>query len=118
MLVAIGGAFDVQAIDKLVFLRKVPPNLLVVSGDGVLQFARLIAADLATFTLKANNAWQLVTYAVTLTQKGQMLVDAWMTGDRRRLETVLSSPASSVADLIGGPQNVSSASGGQCGGQA
>ena len=107
MLVAISRAFDIEAIDKLLFLHKLPDNLLVVSGDGVLQFARLVAADLATFQLKANNAWQLVTYSVFLTQKGRMLVDAWMAGDRSTLTSALSSPVAPVADLLGQPQIVS-----------
>jgi hypothetical protein len=107
MLVAISRAFDIEAIDKLLFLHKLPDNSLVVSGDGVLQFARLVAADLATFQLKANNAWLLVTYSVLLTQKGRMLVDAWMAGDRNTLTSALSSPVAPVADLLGQPQIVS-----------
>jgi hypothetical protein len=89
MLVAIGRAFDVDAIDKLVFLHKLPTQPLAVSGDGVLSFARLIAADLAAFEELANNNWQIVSYSVTLTPKGRMLVDAWQSGDRMELEKVL-----------------------------
>ncbi len=47
MLIAIGRAFDTEAIDKLLFLHNTPENFLALSGDGVLQFARLVAADLA-----------------------------------------------------------------------
>src|ERR1700730_5232061 len=57
MLVAIGRAFDVDAIDKLMFLSILTEKSLVVSGDGVLQFSRLIAAGLADFKMKANNMW-------------------------------------------------------------
>src|SRR5262245_6619960 len=48
MLVALSQAFDLEAIDRLLFL-KLCPDYLVVSGDGLLLFARLIAAGLATF---------------------------------------------------------------------
>ena len=76
MLVAIGRAFDVEAIDRLFFLAMCPKDYLVMSGDGVLHFSRLIAAGLVSVELKANNAWQLVTYAINISPKGRMLVDA------------------------------------------
>jgi len=104
MLVAINRAFDVEAIDRLMFLHKVPAEYLVVSGDGVLQFARLIAADLASFTMKANNAWLLVTYTVNLTEKGKLLIDAWMRGDTNVLRDVLFPPAPQVRGMLGSPQ--------------
>lgn len=59
MLVAIGRAFDVEAIDSLFFLSMLPKDYLVLSGDGVLHFSRLIAAGLVAVEQKANNAWQL-----------------------------------------------------------
>lgn len=90
MLVSLSAAFDREAIDKLIFLYKLPNDKLVISGDGVLQFSRLIAADLASFEIKANNAWQLVTYMVMLTPKGKHLINAWMSGDSARLQTALS----------------------------
>ena len=93
MLVALSHAFDVESVDRLLFLNLCPNDSLVVSGDGLLQFARLIAADLANFQLKANNAWQLVTYAVNISPKGKQLIDAWKQGDRTRLTSVLGQPA-------------------------
>lgn len=92
MLVAIGRGFDVEAIDRLLFLSQINHDFLVLSGDGVLQFARLIGAGLATVTLKANNAWQLVTYTVNISDKGRQLVDAWKQGDRVRLRSALGAP--------------------------
>jgi hypothetical protein len=52
MLVALSHAFDVESVDRLLFLNLYPNNFLVVSGDGLLQFARLIAAGLANVQLK------------------------------------------------------------------
>ncbi|HSQ55500.1 MAG TPA: HNH endonuclease signature motif containing protein [Gemmata sp.] len=92
MLVAISRAFDLEAIDLLLFLRMCPTDYLVVSGDGLLHFARLIAAGLASVVQKANNNWNIVTYAVNISPKGKQLIDAWAKGDRVRLSEVLANP--------------------------
>ena len=92
MLVAIGRAFDVEAIDRLLFLNMCPKDYLVLSGDGVLHFSRLIAAGLVSVEQKANNAWQLVTYAVNISAKGQLLINAWQQGDRTAIATALGNP--------------------------
>ena len=93
MLVAIGRAFDVDAVDRLLFLAMCPKDYLVVSGDGVLHFSRLIAAGLVDVKLKANNAWQLVTYAINISDKGRLLINAWKQGDRSAITTALAPPA-------------------------
>ena len=94
MLVAISQAFDLDAIDRLLFLAMYDKDFLIVSGDGVLAFARLTAAGLTTVSMKANNMWELVTYAVNITEKGQLLIEAWRTGDRTRLIHALGAPVS------------------------
>ncbi len=95
MLVAITRAFDFEAIDRLLFLESCKKDFLVVSGDGLLHFARLIAAGLATAEQKSNNNWQLVTYAVNIQDKGRQLIDAWKQGDRTRLRQVMGGPVPS-----------------------
>ena len=92
MLVAISRAFDIDAIDKLLFLEPLEKDFVIVSGDGLLMFARLIAAGLATGELKANNNWQIVTYAVNISDKGRLIVEAWKAGDRARLQTAIGGP--------------------------
>jgi hypothetical protein len=92
MLTAITSAFDVESVDRLLFLESCTENFLVVSGDGLLHFSRLIAAGLAEGTQKANNNWQLVTYAVNISAKGRQLVDAWRSGDRTRLRAAIGAP--------------------------
>lgn len=92
MLVAISRAFDLEAVDRLLFLNMCPKDYLVVSGDGLLHFARLIAAGLASVEQKANNAWQIVTYAVNISGKGKLIIEAWQQGDRTRLSQVLGGP--------------------------
>jgi hypothetical protein len=89
MLVAIGRGFDVDAIDRLLFLSALPKDFLVVNGDGVLGFARLIAAGLAQVDLKANNNWLIVTYTVSISEKGRQIINAWKSGDRSRLSDAL-----------------------------
>lgn len=93
MLVAISRAFDVEAVDKLFFLAMHEKDFLIVSGDGALHFARLVAGGLASVTQKANNAWQIVTYAVNLSERGLQLVHAWKSGDRLQLALVLAEAA-------------------------
>lgn len=92
MLVAITRAFDLEAIDRLLFLESCNRDFLVVSGDGLLHFGRLIAAGLATVDQKSNNNWQIVTYAVNISEKGHQLVEAWKEGDRTRVQEVIGGP--------------------------
>jgi hypothetical protein len=80
MLIAIGRAFDVQTIDKLMFLDLIPKDELIVSGDGLLHFDRVIAANFATFEQIANNNNQLVNYSVNISAKGKMMINAWKNG--------------------------------------
>jgi hypothetical protein len=97
MLIALGQAFDAQAIDDLLFLFKLPKNQLLVSGDGVLKFSRLIAADLAAFELVMQNGPMLL-YRVGVTSKGAALVQAWQQGDREALKAAVAfDPTSSFS---------------------
>jgi HNH endonuclease len=89
MLIAISGAFDVETVDRLLFLESCDKDFLVVSGDGLLYFCRIIAAGLASVEQKSNNNWQIVTYVVNINEKGRQIIDAWKRGDRTRLRDVL-----------------------------
>lgn len=88
IIISLSQAFDVVTIDHLLFLRHPRVAELIVSGDGVLQFARIIASGLATFKLDMRNG-PLAAYAVQLTENGQKLVSAWVSGDRKSVETAL-----------------------------
>jgi hypothetical protein len=90
LLVALGQAFDTQAVDGLLFLAELKPGNLMVSGDGVLQFSRLIAAGLAHFGMRVKNG-PLVLYEVMLTDKGRLLIEAWKRGDREAVKAALAS---------------------------
>ena len=88
MLIALSQAFDSQAIDDLLFLFKLPNDSLLVSGDGVLKFSRLIAADLAAFQLAMQNG-PILLYRIGVTDKGLHLVRAWQQGDREALKNAI-----------------------------
>jgi hypothetical protein len=90
ILVSLNHAFDLEAVDNLLFLSKLRPKELAISGDGVLNFARLIAADLATFRLLIQNG-PLILYEVGLTPKGLMLINAWKQGNRSAIAAALES---------------------------
>jgi hypothetical protein len=89
MLIAIGRAFDVQTIDRLLFLDSLDHDFLIVSGDGLLHFDRVLAAGFANVAQKANNEFQLVSYSVNITEKGKMLIAAWKDGNVSRIENAL-----------------------------
>ena len=102
MLVALNHAFDEATIDGLLFLYGLQPVMrtarvedfvlprrgLLVSGDGVLRFSRLIGSGLATFELVLF-VGPTTSYKVELTPKGRMLVEAWMEGKRAALRRAL-----------------------------
>jgi len=98
MLVAISRAFDLEAIDSLLFLEPLQEDFLIVSGDGLLHFARLIAAGLANVEKEGDNNGLLVTYAVNISEKGKMLISAWRAGDRVKLKLAIGGPLPGVGD--------------------
>ena len=95
-LVALSRAFDLDAVDRLLFLNGCRKGFLVVSGDGLLHFGRLIAAGLASMDQKANNNGQIVTYAVNISHKGRQIIEAWKSGDRERLKQTLAGPVPGI----------------------
>jgi hypothetical protein len=92
ILVAISRAFDLESMDRLLFLESLSKDFLKISGDGVLTFGRLIAAGLAGVKLKANNNDLIVTYTVNISQKGKLLVDAWRSGDHAEITRAVAGP--------------------------
>jgi hypothetical protein len=47
---------------------------------------------MADVHLKANNNFQIVTYAINISEKGKQLIEAWRQGDRARVSQVLGGP--------------------------
>jgi hypothetical protein len=87
MLVSLNGAFDKATIDDLLFLFKTSQSL-VLSGDGVLKFSKLISANLANYTLFFNYGTH-INYQVFLTDRGRLLVEAWEKGNIEELKKYL-----------------------------
>ena len=102
MLVTLSNAFDREAIDLLLFLNKIPTehqNYLIVSGDGLLKFAGLIAADLVKCSKIQQARWQqaegaVTTYVIELSAKGRLVTTAWRDGDRSAVAKALGEIAS------------------------
>lgn len=113
-LVALSNAFDRETVDKLIFLYRIQPTptswkpfgdpySLILSGDGVVQFYKLIASDLAYAQqvgptpyrgyLNSNANPTPVYYNVHLTDKGMRLLEAWMAGDREGIRLALVLPS-------------------------
>ncbi len=90
LLLSLNAAFDRETIDNLLFLRSLPPLQLGISGDGVLKFSSLIGSGMASFKLTMQNG-PLLLYEVALTDKGRMLVEAWVKGDQATGDQTLGS---------------------------
>ena len=97
VLVSLSQAFDMATVDHLLFLNKPEAENLKVSGDGVIQFSRLISAGLATFRFLMQNG-PLVLYAVKLTNKGKLLVEAWSSGNRQAVAEAMNPTPPTAAD--------------------
>lgn len=64
-------------------------NLLLISGDGVLKFSHLIASDLAEYVVVPQNE-RSPLYFVSLTSKGERIIEAWFSGNREQVRLALS----------------------------
>ena len=90
ILLSLNEGFDRKAIDLLLFLSK--QEVHFVTGDGVLEFASLIASDLVKVTggveRGGGGAWSgsipVTLYELRLTDKGRMFVESWKKGEQRR----------------------------------
>ena len=79
LLLALNEAFDRRTIDLLLLLDQF--QMLLVSGDGILECAALFASGLAAWD------WEQLppkapTYRVRLSDKGRAFVSAWKAGDQ------------------------------------
>jgi hypothetical protein len=84
MLVALNHAFDPAGMDLLLYLHKTESKMWY-SSDGVLHFARLIAADLVT--IKSVPGSQVAD--IGLTPRGRLMVEAWLQGNEDKYKKAL-----------------------------
>ena len=98
LLLALNQAFDRKGMELLRFLYETRTNStpLWYSADGVLQFASLLAAGLVQLGEQITAIpWQLPEsrHRVLLSERGTLLIEAWMAGDEKRyLELIQTSP--------------------------
>jgi len=87
MLVALSKAFDLDALDRLLLLEQFQTknDEYLLTGDGLLHFAGLVASGLAKFTHKQNQY-----YTIALSERGRLIVAAWRQGRRVELKRILS----------------------------
>jgi hypothetical protein len=84
MLVSFNNAFDTETVSHLLFLQQTQTDEVWLSGDGLLHFSHLIAAGLAEpHLVQKHGPWCF--YVVRLTSKGRRLLDAWCSGNRKRV---------------------------------
>jgi hypothetical protein len=92
LLLAINEAYDRKAIDLLLALDKV--GHVWMSGDGLVDCAALVAADLVRFDQLGGGSWsrdvQNPPCGVCLTERGSAFVAAWKTGSQRDAIAVFS----------------------------
>ena len=96
LAIALNDAFGRKGIDLLLFLHSqrdsgVP---MVFSGDGVLQFAQLITANLvkigsSSYTRGAPGLTAASSHQLALTSRGEHLVEAWSASDQRAFEHIV-----------------------------
>lgn len=93
VLVSLSAAFDIETVDLMLFLYKMKDDRRFLIRQGaLLRFARLIGNDLAIieWTQDTINNIQFNGYRVSLSQKGQHLIEAWRKGDRDAVAEAMS----------------------------
>lgn len=92
LLLALNQAFDRDGMDLLLFLHKYESRYRF-SHDGILRFARLMAGGLVVPGSSAFFAQQGTSWAeVRLSEKGKLLVEAWLAGDEAKYRALIGPP--------------------------
>jgi hypothetical protein len=86
LLKSLTSAFDSRTVDLLLLLVGLPRDSLIVSGDGVLAFAGLVAASYAEVRRTANDGELRANYAVNATPKGRLVIETWKTATPETVE--------------------------------
>lgn len=118
LLLALNHALDRRSLDLLLYLRKMGGKNIEYSGDGLLQFAGLVASGLVEFDIRTHHALtppanirmggmdvmhhpvphSYSMYAIVrLTVRGNNLLAAWLSGDEHKFIEVVSEANVSTA---------------------
>jgi hypothetical protein len=93
MLHALNHAFSKEAMDLLLFLHARGKEPHFYTADGVLRFAGLFASGLVEFGTQiceeTFSQFIETRHEVVLSEKGKLLVDAWLKGDDKAYSSVL-----------------------------
>jgi hypothetical protein len=100
ILHALNHAFNKASMDLLLYLNQPEIENVWYTGDGLLRFSGLIAAGLVElaasqysvgvrFGNSPPTAPPTTAVRVKLTEKGRLLVEAWLKGDEERYRTAL-----------------------------
>jgi len=83
LLLSLNEAFNRKAIDILLALDKL--GWIMMSGDGLLETAPLVASGLVTATChqEVSAGVRHVSYELKFAEKGRLFIDAWKRGDQR-----------------------------------
>jgi hypothetical protein len=102
MLLALNHAFDRESMDLLLFLHRTREDEIWYSGDGILRFARLLAAGLVELANPLQQyGWcfesilakpSVSVHQVRLTDAGIQLMEAWLSGDEKAYLKWVSQP--------------------------
>jgi hypothetical protein len=93
LLLSLNEGFDRRSIDMLLALHKIVS--LNVSGEGVLACSSLIASGLVRQFINTSSLFDgNISYSLKLTNKGQLLVEAWKQGNQAAALNATNSPES------------------------
>ena len=86
-------AFSLEAMDLLLFLHVRGKATHFYTADGVLRFAGLFASGLVEFgdQICEETFSQFIEtrHEVVLSEKGKLLVDAWLKGDDKAYSSII-----------------------------
>jgi len=102
LLVSLNEGFDRQGMDLLLFISKTSNNSLWFSSDGLIKFAGLIGAELVEIANteiiymapNEQRKFTQTTHNLKLTNRGTLLIEAWLAGNEIKYRELVSSKKS------------------------
>ncbi len=89
LLLSLNEAFDRRSIDMLLAIDKIKGKVVkLISGDGVFDYAPLVASGLISVserwlqTTTGITSGQTMMYTAQLTDKGQQFLEGWKSGNQ------------------------------------
>ena len=92
VLISLSFAFDLETVDLMLFLHHMrDEERFLIKPDAILPFARLIGNGLASLEWQQSVVSDALYsgYRVGLSARGQLLIEAWLAGDREAVKDAL-----------------------------